>query len=98
MFWHHRCLNGCDDRTRFCIDHGKKWRATTEARRQRGPTMSTSAANEFEKISCPKCGEQIPISEALQRQLAARTEAKVRAEVERHEATLATTEGELKKR
>lgn len=56
------------------------------------------AANEFEKIRCPNCGEAIAISEALQHQLTEQAEARARDEVARREKALATREGHVKDR
>ena len=60
--------------------------------------MSDKGANEFASIRCPNCKEPIPISDALQHELAERAESKVRREIGRLEAAIATREQELESR
>src|SRR5215813_10774660 len=47
-------------------------------------------------VRCPNCGTVIPITEALQRQIAAHCEMKIRGEVQRQQKTLTAREAELK--
>lgn len=49
----------------------------------------------IDKIDCPRCGTQIPVTEALQRQLTDSIKAEVSKEVEEKERILATKEKEL---
>ena len=60
--------------------------------------MSHRGANEFANIRCPNCKEQIPISDALQHELAERAESEVRREIGRREVAIATREQELESR
>lgn len=55
----------------------------------------TARSDSFANVNCPGCGAPIPISEALQRELARQAEAKAREAVAQREAALAVRESAL---
>src|SRR3954453_19743190 len=67
-------------------------RTTSPAKR--GP-MPTTDDLTLDRIRCPKCGEVIPVSEALSHQVAETARAQLRAEAVQHRTELAAREQEL---